>query len=568
MKPFVIFAVLSVLCPQTVSALGTFKHSLKAPHIRTRLYQAGPGRASDDNQSVVNTLNLQARPGRATEDDQTAVNAFRLQVLKKIAAGESPRNASNESTTAANETSKKEKESGPPPEGGIPVQDKKKHEYTKIWSGESSFDVKTEGMIAFVWILMVVSMPLMIVKVEGEHITKTQVTLFVIMWIVFVGGIYVFTQVVKFQSIHFTTLRPLTIVECIYLMAQVLTTVGYGDITPADSQGQVFMAAYVLFTILVTANLVSEVSMMVLAHSQKYADSLGKIALEYKTVFVEKVAKDQGKSKTLDDEEEGGDTEESEEMEMDTNRNGKESVSSSASVLSHAEKRKSRARSSNGDGVTLFNRHTSPRTRKTIQVTSQWFSKAAPPLPWNNLIGSFATYAGFAALGTCFFHYYPDENKTWLQGVYMSIITLSTVGFGAVTPNTEGGMVFASFWMLFGSAALVSVVGCFTELCVKLKTREHWEHEVVDHFNDALDMMPERMTEAEFLRFGMKFAKLAGDAECDAIVSIFNEISQDGLVDKELVRTLMSGAVEKKQKEKEEHEEAAKDVSVSGSVIG
>merc|ERR1719329_2002982 len=83
------------------------------------------------------------------------------------------------------------------------------------------------------------------------------------------------------------------------------------------------------------------------------------------------------------------------------------------------------------------------------------------------LVYSFCFYAFFAVTWILFFHLYPGEGKTWFQAIYMSVITLSTVGFGAFTPNTTGGMIFASFWMIFGSAALVSVVGAFTNLIVE-----------------------------------------------------------------------------------------------------
>merc|ERR1719171_2788526 len=74
------------------------------------------------------------------------------------------------------------------------------------------------------------------------------------------------------------------------------------------------------------------------------------------------------------------------------------------------------------------------------------------------VISSAIVFCGFVLLGTSFFTLYPGENKTAGQGIYMSLITLSTVGFGAFTPTTHGGMVFGAFWMLFGVASLASLV--------------------------------------------------------------------------------------------------------------
>ena len=51
----------------------------------------------------------------------------------------------------------------------------------------------------------------------------------------------------------------------------------------------------------------------------------------------------------------------------------------------------------------------------------------------------------------------------------MSIITLSTVGFGAFTSNTEAGKIFGAFWMLFGVAALGAVIATLSTLLMALK---------------------------------------------------------------------------------------------------
>lgn len=85
------------------------------------------------------------------------------------------------------------------------------------------------------------------------------------------------------------------------------------------------------------------------------------------------------------------------------------------------------------------------------------------------------TFWFFVLIGTLFFHYFPGEGKTIGQGIYMSIITLTTVGFGAFTPVTEGGMVFGAFWMLFGVSALGALVASFTAWTVALKKKAHEE---------------------------------------------------------------------------------------------
>merc|ERR1719265_1180644 len=79
-------------------------------------------------------------------------------------------------------------------------------------------------------------------------------------------AVYLFCYVIYFQSPHFGTdadgngiLRRLNLVETIYLLSQIITTIGYGDITPAYERGQVVVAIMVIFSILIIAGMVTEV---------------------------------------------------------------------------------------------------------------------------------------------------------------------------------------------------------------------------------------------------------------------------------------------------------------------
>lgn len=51
------------------------------------------------------------------------------------------------------------------------------------------------------------------------------------------------------------------------------------------------------------------------------------------------------------------------------------------------------------------------------------------------------------ALGT--FGYRCIEHTSWFDSYYMSLVTLSTVGFGEVIPLDHAGRVFTSFLILF-----------------------------------------------------------------------------------------------------------------------
>jgi len=315
-----------------------------------------------------------------------------------------------------------------------------------VWLKESGLPMTVELLIACCWIGMVASMPLIVLVLEGGSITRIQIINFMVMWFVLAGGFILFNKVLLFQSSHFTTQRSLTLVECVYLMSQILTTVGYGDITPADQTSQVFVAFYVMISLLIIANVASEAAAAIQTRTQKFA-------AEFKTHI----------SKTI------------------TGSFGHLSPRFITETPADVEK-------SNSD-----------------RCRSMWSSTVElPPVPWSELLQSLFMYALFCVMGIMFYSNYPGENKTYLDCFYMCVITLSTVGFGAVTPVTEGGKVFGSFWMFFGTAALFKVVGDFMALIVMMKQREMWNaEEEMKKGIERIKELPNKLTAHDFIKLSL-----------------------------------------------------------------
>lgn len=299
---------------------------------------------------------------------------------------------------------------------------------------------------------MVASLPLIAIVLEGGDITKTQYVQFFVMWIVFFSGLYLFTHVLYFQSVHFETIRRLTVVEAVYLLSQILTTVGYGDITPAKPRGQVFVGLYVLFSLLVLANVFGECVEIITTRTK------------------EAYAKYNGRTET--------------------------------------------AQANNEDDEVDDRR---------------FFDKGPPPIDYSGLVSAGSFYALMVLIGVLFFHNFPGEGKTVFQGVYMSVITLSTVGFGAFTPVTEGGKVFGAFWMLFGCAALAAVIGNFTDLFVQLKMRERYNPEVKKaEQRNFFSNLPDETDQLTFFKESLIHKKLVEEETIEEIVSYFHHLTQDG----------------------------------------
>jgi voltage-gated potassium channel Kch len=238
-------------------------------------------------------------------------------------------------------------------------------------------------LAAVVFIVLIGIMPLFGAASVGG-LTKTHVLESVFLYTWLLGGLYLFTNVVIFQSPHFEHPRTLCLEESVYLYAQILTTVGYGDITPARPRGQLCVGLFVFTAVLLIASMVQDVLAVC------------------------------------------------ETMMEDTMDEGDE-----------------------------YDRKKSPRSEEAA------LRKAFEPVVYASLV-----FCCFAASGAIFFTFYPGEEKTLAQGVYMSLITLSTVGFGAFTPSTHTGMVVGAYWMLFGCSSLMGVITSRAAFALALKAHE------------------------------------------------------------------------------------------------
>ncbi len=58
--------------------------------------------------------------------------------------------------------------------------------------------------------------------------------------------------------------------------------------------------------------------------------------------------------------------------------------------------------------------------------------------------------------GTVMYHFL--EGWRWLDALYFSVITLTTIGYGDFSPQTDGGKLFTTIYILIGLGMILSFI--------------------------------------------------------------------------------------------------------------
>jgi len=79
------------------------------------------------------------------------------------------------------------------------------------------------------------------------------------------------------------------------------------------------------------------------------------------------------------------------------------------------------------------------------------------------------------------------ENYPWFDAFYMTLITVTTVGYGEVHPLSNAGRVFNSFLMFFGVVILLLAVGGMTQTVIELELNQFFGKRRIKNMIDKLD---------------------------------------------------------------------------------
>src|SRR5260370_3116574 len=66
------------------------------------------------------------------------------------------------------------------------------------------------------------------------------------------------------------------------------------------------------------------------------------------------------------------------------------------------------------------------------------------------------------------------EGYSWFDSFYMTLTTITTVGYQEVRPLSHAGRVFSSFLLLFGVSAMFLAVGAMTQTIIELELQDRY----------------------------------------------------------------------------------------------
>jgi voltage-gated potassium channel len=79
------------------------------------------------------------------------------------------------------------------------------------------------------------------------------------------------------------------------------------------------------------------------------------------------------------------------------------------------------------------------------------------------------------------------EHYPWFDAFYMTLITVTTVGYGEIRPLTQPGRVFNSFVILFGVSVIFLAIGGMTQIVIDLELNQFFGKRRIKNMIDKLE---------------------------------------------------------------------------------
>lgn len=73
-------------------------------------------------------------------------------------------------------------------------------------------------------------------------------------------------------------------------------------------------------------------------------------------------------------------------------------------------------------------------------------------------------------VGSVVYHYL--EGWSWIDAIYFSVITLTTVGYGDFSPQTSEGKIFTIFYIIIGIGIILSFINTVYDHYATMKNKK------------------------------------------------------------------------------------------------
>jgi len=119
--------------------------------------------------------------------------------------------------------------------------------------------------------------------------------------------------------------------------------------------------------------------------------------------------------------------------------------------------------------------------------------------------------------------------KTWTDAFYMSVITLTTVGFGDHAPRSDHGRAVGCVWMLFGVVATANFASAVGAVILGAQRNEHRLGKVTEEIYQKIDTNKDGVIDRrEFRMYALLKFGLVSEEQLDEIDNLFDTIDSDG----------------------------------------
>ena len=90
--------------------------------------------------------------------------------------------------------------------------------------------------------------------------------------------------------------------------------------------------------------------------------------------------------------------------------------------------------------------------------------------PFTRIAYSLLVIFGILLVGAVIFHYF--ERLSWLDSFYFATITLTTIGYGDITPTQDATKVFVIFYALSGVATVLFLMTNVARYYIEIRERQ------------------------------------------------------------------------------------------------